>query len=78
MLDLPGHGLSDGRRSNIDHFSDYVLVFEDFFQSLKSFLVEAPYIGFGHSLGGLILLRFLQTSNFSKELYILGSSLFLI
>lgn len=66
-LDLPGHGKSDGRRNNIDDFTDYL-------ESLEGLLLQAsrrrlpqPFYLFGHSLGGLVSTRFIQTSPFASE-----------
>lgn len=61
-FDLPGHGLSDGRKANIDAFSDYVECLLAFFDQIEKLALKPPYFLFGHSLGGLIGLRFLQTS----------------
>jgi len=78
MLDLPGHGLSGGRRGNIDDFDDYVRSVESFFRKLKELNFPGPYYLFAHSLGGLVGVRFLQTSELAREfeLCILSSPLF--
>ena len=78
MLDLPGHGLSEGRRGNIDDFGDYVKSFESFFRKLKELNFPGPYFLFAHSLGGLVGVRFLQTSDLAREfdICILSSPLF--
>jgi len=60
FLDLPGHGLSDGRRANIDRFSDYIESFQSFFAAVESKLSSPPRVLFGHSLGGLVVIRVLQ------------------
>jgi len=77
MLDLPGHGLSDGRRSNIDCFDDYIICFSDFYDQVKKLGAQTPFHGFGHSLGGLVLIRFAQTQlkNRSLDSLILSSPL---
>lgn len=67
MLDLPGHGMSDGRRSNIDRFDDYVDCFSDFFKTIQRMGAQAPFHGFGHSLGGLVVVRFTQTRDDAKK-----------
>lgn len=67
MLDLPGHGLSEGRRSDIQNFDHYVRSFEYFYQELEKIIVPRPYYIFGHSLGGLIVTRFLQSSSYATS-----------
>jgi alpha-beta hydrolase superfamily lysophospholipase len=66
-LDLPGHGLSEGPRSDIDRFEDYVRSFELFFSEVKTRGCPGPYWLFAHSLGGLVATRFLQTSPLAPE-----------
>lgn len=60
-FDCRGHGQSGGRRAHIDHFQDYL-------DDTRSFLDEVKRAGFagapillGHSQGGLIAARFVQT-----------------
>ncbi len=67
LFDLPGHGLSSGRRANIDCFEDYQRCLENFFKEIRAWNVSGPFYLFGHSLGGLISTRFLQTSELAKE-----------
>lgn len=62
LFDLPGHGLSEGRRSDIRRFDDYVLSLSLLFDEIKKRKLNGPYYLFGHSLGGLICIRFLQTA----------------
>jgi len=61
MLDLPGHGRSDGDRSCIDNFETYVETFDRFVLEAKERSLPEPYFVFGHSLGGLVAIRYLQT-----------------
>lgn len=67
MMDLPGHGESEGRKSNIDRFEDYVESYEAFYRAARLKGFKGPYVLFAHSLGGLIALRFLQTSPYAKD-----------
>lgn len=67
MLDLPGHGLSEGRRANIDDFQDYVRSMEAFYEKLRELVMDPPSFLFGHSLGGLVGIRFLQTSKYASQ-----------
>jgi len=61
-MDLPGHGRSDGRKNNIDDFNDYLLSFDAFLKEVDSRNMKKPYHLFGHSLGGLVSMRFMQSS----------------
>lgn len=61
-MDLPGHGLSQGKRANIDRFEDYLESFEKFLTTIEKFSMPQPWHFFAHSLGALVGIRFLQTS----------------
>lgn len=54
LMDLPGHGLSDGPRGHIDDFREYLDDVHLFFHSYPHFLKTKPTFLLGHSLGGLI------------------------
>ncbi len=54
LMDLPGHGLSDGPRGHIDEFREYLDDVHLFFHSYPHFLKTKPTFLLGHSLGGLI------------------------
>ncbi|MCP4752267.1 MAG: alpha/beta hydrolase [Proteobacteria bacterium] len=54
LMDLPGHGLSDGPRGHIDDFQEYVDNVDLLFTSNPGFLKTKPTFLLGHSLGGLI------------------------
>lgn len=60
MLDLPGHGQSDGARGNIDNFEDYLSSFDLFLERIKT-EIDGPQVLFAHSLGGLISIRYLES-----------------
>lgn len=68
MMDLPGHGLSEGRKANIDRFDDYVESVEAFYRAVRLKSFRGPFYLFAHSLGGLIAIRFLQSSPYAKEI----------
>jgi len=72
-IDLPGHGLSEGRRSNIDDFQDYVRSIEALLEYAQP-NSSAPLLLFGHSMGGLVSIRFLQTSPLAKNIQKLSLS----
>jgi alpha-beta hydrolase superfamily lysophospholipase len=58
--DLRGHGKSDGKRGFVANFIDYVLDLGFFLKHLENQKkLKLPYFLGGHSLGGLILLRYL-------------------
>lgn len=61
-LDLRGHGRSEGRRGYIDDFHRYSRDLDRFVRYLKSGPLKnskLPIVMFGHSMGGLITLRYL-------------------
>lgn len=61
-FDLRGHGRSDGHRGYIDNFGRYSLDLACFVRYLQSGPLKAskiPLVMLGHSMGGLITLRYL-------------------
>jgi len=60
--DLPGHGRSGGLRGHIDRFGDYVDVVASWIEDARERRPDAPLFLLGHSVGGLIAARLLQTS----------------
>lgn len=77
-FDLPGHGLSEGKRGNIDRFHHYVVCLEALVKEAERRNCPRPFYLFGHSLGGLIATRFMQTSSMSIQMraLMLSSPLF--
>ncbi|UCC73063.1 MAG: lysophospholipase [Gemmatimonadota bacterium] len=60
-LDHRGHGRSDGRKGHVRRFVRYVHDLEKFRRRVFGAIgTEMPLIFLGHSLGGLILIRYLQ------------------
>jgi len=60
VWDLRGHGKSDGKRGYVGNFTDYVHDLDFFFKHLRSQQrLNQPFFIGGHSLGGLIVLRYL-------------------
>lgn len=57
-FDLPGHGLSEGKRADIDSFDEYVDVLEECL-SLASDALPEPWLAAGQSTGGAIWLNYL-------------------
>lgn len=61
-LDHRGHGLSGGTRGHADRFADLTHDLERFRREVSSRLpAGVPVFLMGHSMGGLIALRYLQT-----------------
>jgi acylglycerol lipase len=53
-LDHRGHGKSEGRRSYVDNFNDYLIDLKTFFDRVKKEHKNAKIFLFGHSLGATI------------------------
>ena len=60
-FDLRGHGLSDGAKADIDDFNHYVLDLKSVVKFLKKNYNMNEYLVFGHSMGGLITTRYIQS-----------------
>lgn len=58
-LDLPGHGLSDGRRGHINSFNDYTSAVLALYEKIKTWYPNQSIYLFGHSMGGLIAAQLL-------------------
>lgn len=61
MFDLPGHGLSEGRRAAIEDFSQYGCALEDFLNVAKANL-HGPYHIVAHSTGASAVMEYLLTN----------------
>jgi lysophospholipase len=59
--DLPGHGRSGGLRGHIDRFDDYVGAVADWVNEAIRRSEGRPVFLLGHSVGGLIVVRYLET-----------------
>ena len=72
MGDLPGQGTtSRSKRGHIDRFDEYILAVKEWIQAAYQF--DLPVFLFGHSLGGLISIRFLQEERVKLAGVILSS-----
>ena len=60
--DLPGHGRSGGLRGHIDRFGQFVDVAASWIEAARARRPDAPLFLLGHSVGGLVAARLLQTS----------------
>ena len=60
-LDQRGHGASDGRRGHVDPFGDFVEDMDRFRRAVTETLPPTlPVFLLGHSMGGLVTLRYLE------------------
>ncbi|MFD3448716.1 alpha/beta hydrolase [Microbacteriaceae bacterium 4G12] len=71
MGDLPGHGMASRKRGHIDQFDEYI-------EEVKLWVKEAqryqlPIFLFGHSMGGLVVIRLLQETRMNVQGVILSS-----
>jgi len=66
--DLPGLGKAPGIRGHIDSFDDYLYKVDEWFNAMKADFPNTPKFIFGHSLGGLIVIRYLEKMANKKEL----------
>lgn len=64
--DHRGHGHSDGVRSHVEHFHNYVLDLEEFVSLVQRQEKDQPIFMVGHSMGGQILLNYLGLSQHVK------------
>lgn len=60
MIDLPGHGLSTGKRGDISDFEDYVPIVDSVIGYHKRYKLPGKLSLFGHSLGGGVILEKLR------------------
>ncbi|RMG13134.1 MAG: alpha/beta hydrolase [Planctomycetota bacterium] len=60
IVDLRGHGRSEGRRTFVRRFADYLDDAQAFVASLEEDPASAPLFLVGHSMGGLVLVRALE------------------
>lgn len=59
-FDLIGHGKSDGKKGVVKSFSDYTDNLDKFFNKIKSQHPNIPIFLLGHSMGGLITIKYLS------------------
>nr|WP_144928876.1 alpha/beta hydrolase [Paenibacillus bovis] len=71
--DLRGFGKSGGPRGHVNHFSDYIDDLEILINLFKKRYESAPLFIFGHSLGGLIAIRYGQLCPHKANGFILSS-----
>jgi len=74
IFDLPGHGLSEGKRSDIEDFGEYSLVLNNFIKIISNKL-EMPFYAIGHSTGSAALIDYFYNYENVFELSFLASPL---
>ncbi|WP_167577996.1 alpha/beta hydrolase [Ammoniphilus sp. YIM 78166] len=73
--DLPGHGKSEGRRGHIHSFEEYIHAADQWYQELVNRNGQLPFV-FGHSLGGLVVSRLMETKRPQVKGVLLSSPCF--
>jgi acylglycerol lipase len=61
LLDQRAHGRSGGRRGHLSRFSQLLGDLQAFRRAVRKRRKELPHILFGHSFGGLVALRYMET-----------------
>ncbi len=61
LLDQRGHGRSGGRRGHLSRFSQLLGDLQAFRRAIRRRRKELPHVLIGHSFGGLVALRYLET-----------------
>jgi acylglycerol lipase len=75
-LDHRGHGKSEGQRSYVDNFNDYLINLKTFFDKVRKEYKNAKIFLFGHSLGGTIATAYaIEHQDELAGLMVSGSSL---
>ena len=64
-FDLPGHGLSSGEQATITDFQEYDAVFGGLMDRVTEHM-SGPFIAFGQSTGGAILVNYLLKRGFDQ------------
>lgn len=72
-LDLPGHGLSSGKRGHIYKFSDFYKVIDQFIAQVRTDFPDKPIVLYGHSMGGNIISNYVLKRNPLAKALILSS-----
>ncbi len=73
-FDLPGHGISRGKRGEIEDFSQYSVALEKFIEEVKP-LVKKPYHFIGHSTGASAAIDILLNGGGEFEIIVLAAPL---
>jgi len=76
LMDLRGHGRSEGRRGHLSRFSQLLGDLQAFRRQVRV-RTDAPQVLLGHSFGGLVVLRYLETQPSDPVAAAIASSPFL-
>lgn len=71
--DQRGHGYAQGPRAQVRRFEDLVADLAQFVATVRAWHPESPLVLFGHSMGGVVALRALQTDAVRADLLVLSS-----
>src|SRR5687768_7132721 len=71
--DMRGHGRSEGKRGFVKHLSYYIDDLEIFYNQVAKQVPGQNIVMFGHSMGGLITLRYLQSKRVNHSALVLSS-----
>lgn len=71
--DLRGHGRSEGKRGFVRHISDYVDDLDIFYKMICKERKDLNLVLFGHSMGGLITMRLLESKPIDASALVLSS-----
>lgn len=74
-LDLPGHGKSDGMRSYVDSYHDFIISMGNYLEMIQSWQPGLPIYLLGHSMGGLLSAVYLTDHSHQIRGAILSGSL---
>lgn len=58
-LDLPGHGLSNGKKGHIGNYEDYYDILDAYMEIVRNDFPNKPILLYGHSMGGNIVANYL-------------------
>lgn len=71
--DMRGHGRSEGKRGFARSLTDHIDDLDRFMKLVNKQRKDLPVVLFGHSMGGLVTLRFLQSKRFDYSALVLSS-----
>ena len=71
--DQRGHGYAQGPRAQVRRFEDLIGDLAQFVATVRAWHPEAPLVLFGHSMGGVVAARALQTDAVRADLLVLSS-----
>jgi len=72
--DLRGHGRSTGKRGVVSSFDEYIRDLKLFVEFVRPRLGDQPFFKLGHSMGGLVLLKYLMRNGLNWSRGVILSS----